>query len=127
MRYTDEWMDSLRMEGDALPDRILGELFTDSQIDEVNALLRQLILNEQSYPEALPDNVEYWPKDTAQCPEWVDWERMRSASRLFREHGAMALLLSTSSLVYCYSPRPPLGKSSIHRTPGFGMLSYTNR
>ncbi|TMV48042.1 DUF2236 domain-containing protein [Paenibacillus mesophilus] len=106
MRYTDEWMDSLRMEGDVLPDRILSELFRDDQIDEVNALLRQLIRNEQAYPEALPDNVEYWLKDTAQCPDWVDWERMRSASRLFQEHGlAMALLLSTSSLVYCYAAR----------------------
>ncbi|MFD3450533.1 oxygenase MpaB family protein [Microbacteriaceae bacterium 4G12] len=68
--------------------------------------MKQLINNDQSYPGELPDNIENWLKDTAYCPEGVDWARMRNATDLFREHGiAITLLLATGSLVYCYAAR----------------------
>lgn len=106
MLYTDEFMESLRMEGDPIPDQIIEELFQNSQVGAVNALLRQLMNNDQSYPEELPDNIEFWLKDTACCPNGVDWDRMRNAADLFQEHGiAITLLLATSSLVHCYAAR----------------------
>ncbi|WP_440602793.1 oxygenase MpaB family protein [Bacillus sp. GB_SG_008] len=104
MLYTDEFMESLRMEGDPIPDGIIKELFKNSQVGAVNSLLKELINNDQSYPEELPDNIESWLRDTAYCPEGVDWARMRNATDLFREHGiAITLLLATGSLVYCYA------------------------
>ncbi|WHY76848.1 oxygenase MpaB family protein [Neobacillus sp. WH10] len=106
MLYTDEFMECLRMEGDPIPDQIIEELFENSQVGTVNALLRQLMNNDQSYPEELPDNIEFWLKDTACCPDGVDWARMRNAAELFQEHGiAITLLLATSSLVHCYAAR----------------------
>ena len=106
MLYTDEFMESLRMEGDPIPDQIIEELFQNSQVGTVNALLRQLMNNDQSYPEELPDNIEFWLKDTACCPDGVNWARMRNAADLFQEHGiAITLLLATSSLVHCYAAR----------------------
>ncbi|WP_318506550.1 oxygenase MpaB family protein [Bacillus sp. T3] len=56
--------------------------------------------------EELPDTIEFWLKDTANCPENVDLARIRNATDLFQEHGiAITFLLSTSSLVNCYAAR----------------------
>jgi len=106
MLYSDEFLDSLRTEGDPILDQIIEELFENSQVGAVNELLRQLIKNDQVYPEELPDNIEFWLKGTAHVPENVDWYRIRNATELFKEHGIIiSLLLATSSLVYCYAAK----------------------
>jgi hypothetical protein len=104
MQYTDEIMDQLRMEGDPILDKIVGEIFRTDQVGAVNDLLKKLINNKQTYPEALPDNTEYWLKETANCPIDIEWDRIQNATDFFKEHGiAISLLLGTSSLVYCYA------------------------
>lgn len=106
MRYTDELLESLRREGDPVPDRIIDELARDGQIDQVNAVLRHLIQNNQVVPEELPDNIEFWLRDEAHLPVWADLERLDRASALFVEHGVtISLILATASLVECYAAR----------------------
>lgn len=104
LRYTDELLESLRSEGDPVPDQIIAELKRDGQVQEVNAILRTLIRNDQLIPEELPDNIEFWLRDTSQLPDWVDRERIDRASALFSEHGVtISLILSTAALVECYA------------------------
>jgi hypothetical protein len=106
MLYTDECLEKLRMEGDPVLDRIMDELFQNSQVGSVNELLKRLMHNNQEYPGELPDTIEFWLKNTAHCPEGVDWDRIKNATDLFQEHGiAITFLLSTSSLVNCYAAR----------------------
>ncbi|WP_342046385.1 oxygenase MpaB family protein [Bacillus sp. OTU530] len=106
MLYTDEFLEKLRMEGDPVLDRIIEELFKNSQVGSVNDLLKQLMYNDQEYPQELPDTIEFWLRNTAHCPEDVDLARIRNATDLFQEHGiAITFLLSTSSLVNCYAAR----------------------
>lgn len=106
MLYTDDFLENLRMEGDPVLDRIVDELFKNSQVGSVNDLLKQLMDNGQEYPKELPDTIEFWLKNTANCPEGVDFTRIRNATDLFREHGiAITFLLSTCSLVNCYAAR----------------------
>lgn len=64
------------MEGDPVPDRIIEELFKNNQVGSVNGLLKQLMYNDQKYPEELPDTIEFWLKDTAYCPKGVDLARI---------------------------------------------------
>lgn len=66
MRYTDEYLEALRYEGDPVPDQIIAELDQDGQIDAVNKILRTLIKNNQVVPEELPDNIEFWLRDEGQ-------------------------------------------------------------
>ena len=104
MRYTDEVLERLRLEGDPVPDRIVDELARDGQIEAVNAILRQLIQNNQVVPEELPDNIEFWLRDEAGLPAWADKERLDRASALFTEHGVtISLILATASMVECYA------------------------
>lgn len=106
MRYTDEYLEALRYEGDPVPDRIIAELDRDGQIDAVNRILRTLIQNNQVVPEELPDNIEFWLRDEGHLPAWADRDRLDRASALFVEHGmTISLILSTASLVECYAAR----------------------
>lgn len=106
MRYTDEVLDSLRLIGDPVPDRIIAELQRDGQVDEVNKTLRTLVANNQVIPEELPDNIEFWLRDHALLPDWVDRERMERASALFTEHGVtISIILATAALVECYAAK----------------------
>jgi hypothetical protein len=106
MLYTDECLEKLRMVGDPVLDRIMDDLFHNSQVGSVNELLKRLMHNDQDYPEELPDTIEFWLKNTAHCPEGVEWARIKNATDLFQEHGiAITFLLSTSSLVNCYAAR----------------------
>lgn len=106
MRYTDEVLDSLRLVGDPVPDQIIAELDRDGQIDEVNRTLRSLVANNQAIPEELPDNVEFWLRDNASLPNWVDRARIDRASALFTEHGVtISIILATAALVECYAAK----------------------
>lgn len=106
MRYTDEFLEQLRSVGDPVPDQIIAELDRDGQIDAVNQVLRQLVQNNQVVPEELPDNIEFWLRDEANLPAWVDRARLDRASGLFVEHGmTISLILSTAALVECYAAR----------------------
>ena len=106
MRYTPEFLDSLRLEGDPVPDQIIEELAREGQIDDVNLVLKQLVRNTQPVPAELPDNIEFWLRDTAKLPAWADPQRLARASALFVEHGlTMFMLFSTSSLLEAYAAR----------------------
>ena len=45
MQYTDEIMDQLRVEGDPILDKIVGEIFRTGQVGAVNDLLKKLRLS----------------------------------------------------------------------------------
>ena len=105
-RYTDEVLESMRRIGDPVPDSIIAALSQDDQLPEVNAILQQLMKNHHPIPEELPDNIEFWLRDTAQLPPTVDRQRLQNAADFFVEHGlAISLILSTSSLVECFAAR----------------------
>lgn len=106
MRYTDQYLESLRAVGDPEPDQIVAELVRDEQVEEVNQILRHLIQNNQPIPEELPDNIEFWLREHSTLPDWADRERIDRASALFAEHGVtISLILATASLVECYAAR----------------------
>lgn len=104
MRYTDERLDSLRLVGDPIPDRLIEELARDQSLAEVNRTMRHLVANDHPIPEELPDNVERWLHETDSLPDWADRARLDRGHAFFVEHGPMiALILSTASLVECYA------------------------
>jgi hypothetical protein len=104
VRYTDAVLDALRLVGDPIPDQIIAELDRDGQIDAVNRIMRELVTNDQQIPEELPDNIEFWLRDTAALPDWADRARLDRAAALFEEHGVtISLILATASLVECYA------------------------
>lgn len=104
MRYTDELLDSLRLEGDPVPDKIIEELARTHSITEVNNTLRNLNRNDQAVPVELPDVLETWLRDKVKLPPNVSYPKLKRASDVFVEHGlTITMLLSTAGLVGCYA------------------------
>ena len=104
MRYSNQLLDSLRLDGDPVPDGLVTAVAARGETNAVNASLRRLERNDQVVPAELPDDLEDWLRDSAHLPPDVDRERLDRAAELFREHGLqMALILSTASLIWCYS------------------------
>lgn len=103
-RYTDALLESLRYIADPVPDGLVEELARMQQIETVNRILHSLILNEQTIPPELPDNLENWLRATDGLPPGTDVARLERASHLFVEHGlAMSIILATGSFVECYA------------------------
>lgn len=67
MRDTEPFLDALRVEGDPEPDRIVAELVRDGQVEEVNAVLKHLIQNNQPIPESCPKTLSSACGSTPAC------------------------------------------------------------
>jgi hypothetical protein len=103
-RYTDELLESLRYIADPEPDSLIEELARTQQIETVNRVLHDLILNSQTIPTELPDNLENWLRATDRLPPGTDEARLERAAQLFVEHGLiMSIILATGSFVECYA------------------------
>ena len=104
MEYSDEFLDSLRLEGDPLADGVIAELAMFGQIGAVNALLDHLQTNDQPIPAALPPVVQEYLRVTDNPPAWVDHERIRRVHAFFMDDGpSISLVLSTAALVESYA------------------------
>jgi hypothetical protein len=104
VEYTDEFLDSLRLEGDPLADDVITELAASGQIGAVNALLEHLQTNDQPIPAALPPVVQEYLRITDNPPAWVDYGRIRRAHAFFMDDGpSISLVLSTAALVESYA------------------------
>ena len=52
--WTDSFLDPMRQVGDPLADAVIENLFSTHSIDSVNALMRNLVLNEYPEPSTFP-------------------------------------------------------------------------
>jgi hypothetical protein len=67
--WSDSLLDEMRQTGDPLADGVIATLFADSEVDQVNALMRTLISNEFIEPKALPPAVDEYLMQTNRLPE----------------------------------------------------------
>ncbi|MGH3868381.1 MAG: hypothetical protein ACRDQ4_20120 [Pseudonocardiaceae bacterium] len=81
MEYTDATLDSLRLQGDPLADRVVADLVQSGEIGHVNQVLRVLCDNDTPIPEDLPSPLRDFLARTANLPEWAD------SVRIARAHG----------------------------------------
>lgn len=103
-RWTDEMLDAMQQQTDPLADKVVDEIFAGGETAAVNALMRELVRNDQTPSAQLPSVVEDYLTASAELPAWADTERILAAEAFFARHG---LLISTSlffaSLPRCYA------------------------
>jgi len=103
-RYTDDYLESLRAIGDPDADRLIDELAQTGEIGNVNRILHELILNSQTIPTELPDNLENWLRATDKLPDGADPARIERGAEIFKEHGlAISMILATASFLEAYA------------------------
>lgn len=123
MRYPASVLDPLRQRADPIPDQLIADLAAAGQTDEVNAILRKLLLNSQGIPPELPDPLENWLRETDKLPDGVDEARLHRAAAFFVEHGMlMTLIMVTASFVFTYAAYP--GVKVLTATYRLGQNAY---
>jgi hypothetical protein len=102
-RYTDEYMDGLRLKGDELADATVEALFAGGEVARFNTLMRWFTTSGQALPEGLPDSAGAYLRVTAMPPDWVDWTLMEQARQFFIDNDAhISTALAFAAMPACY-------------------------
>jgi hypothetical protein len=91
-RWTDEILDGFRQRGDPLADETVKSLFQRKQVETANALLKQLIRNDQLVPDTLPEMLREYLVRTEKLPDWADPDLVRQGEALFGRYGPQAVV-----------------------------------
>ncbi len=101
--WTNEQLEAYRAIGDEAADNLVAELYRSGEVPAVNALMRQLVVNEYPEPAALPAFVRKYLDDTDDLPQWANRLRIEAAEQLFWRFGPkLVLILHCYSLPFCY-------------------------
>lgn len=104
MRYTDAALDTLRLEGDPLADKVVTALMENQQVEEVDRVLRDFQNNTQPIPSELPPLMQEYLEATEVPPAWTDYERLKRAHAFFLDDGLnVSAVLSLGAMVGCYA------------------------
>ena len=110
-------MNGMRQVGDPLADKVVTELFSDTEVDQVNSLMRTLVANEYVEPANVPSVVADYLRRTEVLPEWADAEKIKAGEQVFWRYGPeLILILTCYCLPFCY-----LGRN------GVPVLALTSR
>lgn len=108
----DALLDQMRGAADPLADEALAEVFGSGargggqQVDRINALLRDVTLNDEPLPADLPPLLRRYFAETAELPAWADLERIERGNDLLGRYVPQILIaLYCGSLPSCYAAR----------------------
>jgi uncharacterized protein (DUF2236 family) len=105
--WTDELLNALRKQGDPLADKTVGRLFEEGKVPAANALMKQLIVNEQLSVELLAPPLRDYFHRSGQLPRWADMRLVRRGEELFGRYGPHIMAaLFCASLPSCYAAVP---------------------
>jgi hypothetical protein len=101
--WSDNFLEQMRQQCDPLADEAIRGLFQQGQVPAANALMRQLVSNEQALPEHLPSSLRGYFEQSGRLPPWVDMGLVRQGEELFGRYGPQIVLaLFCASLPSCY-------------------------
>ena len=103
-RWTDEFLDSLRLQGDPLADEYLKLIIKDDEIGGITKLFSKMDSNDATPPDNLFPELAQFFKTTHDLPPGVDPDRIHRGEEVFSEHAFEgALVLLTKSLPEGYA------------------------
>ncbi|MDQ7028195.1 MAG: oxygenase MpaB family protein, partial [Anaerolineae bacterium] len=106
-RWTDDFLDQMRHEGDPPADAVIDALFEQDNLDVINNLMRTLVENDDMPAKELPEVVRDYLESTKHLPDWVDPVLLKKGGQLFNRYGPeMILLLFGASLPVLYAAHP---------------------
>jgi hypothetical protein len=101
---SDDFLETMRQQCDPLADEAVRGLFQQGQVKAANALMKQLVANEQVLPEQLPPGLRGYFEQSGQLPSWAQPGLMRAGEALFGRYGPQIVVaLNCASLPSCYA------------------------
>lgn len=104
-RWSDEFLDSMRMETDSYADKVVNDILHSTREEEYALKFFDfLIKNNDSIPDELPDIAKEYFKQTENLPPWADMNLIKKGEEIFNLYGPeFVLLLLCKSLPECYA------------------------
>ncbi|WPB76268.1 oxygenase MpaB family protein [Archangium violaceum] len=104
MRWTNEFLDSMREVCDPPADEAVQSLFTQGMVGSANELMKQLVANETVTAEQLPVPLRGYFEQSVKLPSWADKELIREGQAAFSRCGSLSVVaLVCASLPTCYA------------------------
>jgi uncharacterized protein (DUF2236 family) len=102
--WTNEFLDAMRERCDPLADETVRALFQQGKVPAANALMKQLVVNEQLSVELLAPPLREYFEQSGQLPAWADMGLVRQGEELFGRYGPhLVTALFCASLPSCYA------------------------
>jgi hypothetical protein len=104
VRWTNEFMDSMREVCDVPADEAVRSLFTQGLVDSTNDLMKQLVARETVAADQLPVPLRGYFEQSAKMPSWADRELIREGQAVFSRCGSLSVVaLVCAALPTCYA------------------------
>ena len=102
-KWTDQFLDEMRLQRDPLGDAAVAALFQNNEIDGVNSLWDILLRNDQIPQTGLHPEIYDYLEKSAAFPIWADYRLIEQGENFFAEKGLFCLTgLLCASLPECY-------------------------
>jgi len=102
-RFSDDELQAYRHKTDPVADAVIERILDAGRAEDINAMYKQLIENDDVVPAQLPQFAQDYFRDSDALPEWADMARVRNGQEFFNKYAPeMALMLSLASLPTCY-------------------------
>jgi hypothetical protein len=102
--WTQHFLDTMREQCDPLADEAVRSLFQQQKVQAANALMKQLVINENVSPEMLAPPLRGYFERSGQLPSWADPDLISQGEQLFGRYGPHLLTaLFCASLPSCYA------------------------
>jgi hypothetical protein len=103
-RWTDAFLDEKRQKTDKPADDAVAAVFEQGGVDAVNDVMQTLVRTEQPVPDALPEQLKDYLRDTLPLPDWADMAKIDRGQRLFEQWGVhISCCLFCASLPSSYA------------------------
>jgi hypothetical protein len=105
--WTDDFLASMRREGDPQADDVIRRLFDEGGLPALRQFHNHILRNDGIPVEGLPKYVADYLEATAEPPPWMDRDALRVAEEVLTSNGLVAFtILAGASLPECYVDRP---------------------
>src|SRR5437868_14307329 len=102
--WTQHFLDTMREECDPPADEAVRTLFQQQKVQAANALMKQLVVNENISPEMLAPPLRGYFERSGQLPSWTDPGLIQQGEQVFGRYGPQVLAsLFCASLPSCYA------------------------
>jgi mpaB/rubber oxygenase-like protein len=102
--WTNDFLNSMREHCDPPADDAVRALFEQDKVAAANALMKQLVVNENVSLEVLAPPLRDYFQRSGQLPSWMDPKLVRQGEELFGRYGPhIVTALFCASLPSCYA------------------------
>jgi hypothetical protein len=102
--WTHEFLDSMREQCDPPADEAVRNLFQREKVQAANALMKQLVVNENVSLEMLAPPLRDYFEQSGQLPSWTNMNLLRQGEQVFGRYGPHIITaLFCASLPSCYT------------------------